>query len=59
MDARQRRDLDNYITGHWGEDQHGDDGETELLDSEIAQEAQDSAEELGYGDEMTADEVDE
>jgi len=26
---------------------------------ECAQEAQDSAEELGYGDEMTADEVDE
>jgi hypothetical protein len=24
MDARQRRDLDNYITGHYGEDQYRD-----------------------------------
>ena len=35
---------------------YGDDGESELLDSEVAQEAQDSAEELGYGDEITTDE---
>jgi len=25
MDSRQARDLDNYITGHYGEDQYRDD----------------------------------
>ncbi len=25
MSSRQRADLDNYITGHWGEDQFRDD----------------------------------
>ena len=52
MDARQR---DNYIIGRWAEDKY-DEGDPEFLDHEIAQEAQDSAEELGYGDEITTDE---